>query len=214
MIGAILAAALSAGAAGAAVTFDTFDCDADGMADFVGGACTQRAGTDYAMDVIFDPVSDSTGGRPFPLAWALRIEKPDTGEIRGAPPSWSFSFSDAPEITGTVALRTATRILLRYEVSAFLPADFVIGTLRFATGRPLDPAASDGLPDISMFGDASQSGTRAPSLSDPATGERTSAAHFEVQSVPTPAAVPVPAAALLLAGGLGALAATRTRRRG
>ena len=195
---AVLAATLSAGAANAALTFDTWDCDSDRMADWIGGYCAQKPLTAYSVDVLYTDADRSGGGA---TEWAFKIVKDDVLEIFASKDSWNFTFSDL--FPGGTISKTASEIVLHYVVSNDLTAGTRIGTLSFTTGSLLTPAPADGAADISMvtFGD----NVNATTMFDPGTGTLGGTASFEVQ------AVPLPASAVLLVFGVAALGGLRRR---
>lgn len=195
---AVLAATLSAGAANAALTFDTSDCDGDRMADWIGGACTQTPLTAYSVDVLYSG-ADTTGSGA--TEWAFKIIKDDLSEIFPSEASWNFTFSDL--VSGWTVSKTASEILLHYFVPSDLTAGNKIGTLSFTTGSLLTPAPLDGNADISLITFADN--VNGTTMIDPGTGTLAGSASFEVQ------AVPLPASAVLLVFGVAALSGLRRR---
>lgn len=195
---AVLAATLSAGAANAALTFDTSDCDGDRMADWIGGNCVQAPLTAYSVDVLYS-AADATGGGA--TEWAFKIIKDDLLEIFPSETSWDFTFSSL--VSGWTTSKTASEIVLHYLVSDDLTAGSKIGTLSFTTGSWLSPAPLDGFADISLSKFADN--VNPTTMVDPGTGILGDTASFEVQTVP------LPASAVLLVFGVAALGGLRRR---
>ncbi|WP_108259044.1 hypothetical protein [Mangrovicoccus ximenensis] len=137
---------------------------------------------------------DSTGGRPG--IWALSVIAFDTVEA----PSMDFACKSMLGLTRDVVLPTGRPAIgIGYRLTHALPDGDRIGPLTFATGA-IGMAPDDEVADLRMGGSMFTGTT----LCDPICG-------LVARSNADPQPVPLPVPALLLAGGLGALAALRRR---
>ncbi|WP_138465466.1 VPLPA-CTERM sorting domain-containing protein [Poseidonocella sp. HB161398] len=193
---------MAATASQASLMLDTDDCDGVvGFSDSVSNVCYLSSDTTYAIDVLYTTAGgDTMGGTP--ELWRFTLIANDMAEIN-VDGDWYFSFaSGISGLTKEFEVSGNAAIGVGYDLLDDLSDGSVIGTLTFTTGT------IGTTPDDDVF-DLKLAGNRGLTIYDPAHETILVRSGTDLQA----AAVPLPVPALLLMGGVGALAGLRRRSR-